>query len=160
MMKSAQSACYIVTLIGIVLFSRAGSAQTADSSCSYVRCALGLNPTLMSLDVVRGTSNERVASLNFFLPRDPSRTFAGNDSASAYARQATATRRTAATLTDLGIGFLAVAAGEMTAKHRLDRTGAAWMTAGAAIFAVSFPVQLRADGYLSRAVWWYNTRFR
>ena len=54
--------------------TRALSAQIATPSalagarCSYASCALGLAPVLSGLDVVRGASNERVGTLNFFWP--------------------------------------------------------------------------------------------
>lgn len=147
-------------LVAATLFAaRPAPAQSADVTCVYSECALGLSPTLTGLDVVRGKSSARVASLNFFLPADVSSGFTGNDSAMMYARRAYSTRRTAAAFTDIGLTLFAAAGAKVAADRGVRRAGAAWLGAGAAFFAVSFPLQLRADGQLSSAVWWYNSRF-
>ena len=144
----------------VLLAAREARTQSADTVCTYTRCALGLAPTLTGLDVVRGSSNVRITSLNFFLPRDLSPTFAGSDSAVLYARRAVSTRRAAAAFTDLGVVLLAAGAVKIAGDREVNRGSAAWLGAGTALFTISFPLQLRSDGELSRAVWWFNSHFQ
>jgi hypothetical protein len=135
------------------------TAQRADTTCVYRTCALGLAPSLISLDVVRGADNERVARLGFFRPGNVTRAFAGSDSALHYGARAEEARGIAAIFTDIGLAAFAVAAVRATRRGEIDRAAQAWGGAGGALLAVSYPLQLRADAFLSRAVWWYNQRF-
>ena len=139
-----------------------GSPRTtapADSACPYVRCALGIAPAWSGLDVVRGADGARVARLGFFWPRSLGAAFAGADSASHYAARAVRVRRVGAALTDAGALLLAYTAARAASEGRLRRGDAAIAAGGAGALAVSVPLQFRADGLLSRAVWWYNARF-
>ncbi len=131
----------------------------ADSACSYEQCALVVVPSLASLDVVRGVRRERVARLGFFWAGDIRAPFAGSDSAAWYADRAVHTRRTASFLTDAGLALFAVAAVVVVRRGEVDRAAAGWATGGAVLMAASYPLQLRADGLLSSAVWWHNRQF-
>ncbi len=131
----------------------------ADSICTYSSCGLGLAPSLISLDVVRGARAERVARLGFLWPGEVRPLFAGSDSAVAFAGRAVRTRRRASVLTDAGLLLLGGAAIVAAKRGEIDRTGAGLGAGGLALLAASYPVQLRADEHLSKAVWWYNTRF-
>jgi hypothetical protein len=141
------------------LLAQEGSIPTASNSCTYQECGLGIAPRLTSLDVVRGSQSELVARLGFFWSSDIRPVFASSDSALAYADQAVRTRRAAAAFTDTGILLLGIAAAMVASDRDLGRAGAAVVTGGAILLGVSYPMQLRADGHLSRAVWWYNSRF-
>ena len=128
-------------------------------TCSYLECGLGLSPSLMSLDVVQGADSRTVARLGFFWSGNLGPIFAQSDSAQAYADRAVRTRRVAAAFTDSGIILLGIAAALIAPRQEVSRASAAIATSGAALLAASYPIQLRADAHLSRAVWWYNSHF-
>jgi hypothetical protein len=113
----------------------------------------------MSLDVVQGSRSRPVARLGFFWSSDIRPVFASSDSALAYADRAVGTRRVAAAFTDTGILLLGVAAAMVVSDRNLGRAETAVAAGGATLLAISYPIQLRADAHLSRAVWWYNSRF-
>jgi hypothetical protein len=158
------SRCALLLLCGVSLAAQQPAAAHAvaprvHTPCSYESCALGIAPSWNGLDVVHGANGARVASLGFFLPRDISPAFAGNDSALSYAVRAVKVRRVAATLTNVGalmLGYVAIRARRGDGLRGSDRITAA---IGATAFAVSVPLQFSADGLLSRAVWWHNARF-
>jgi hypothetical protein len=131
-------------------------AQAADSTCTYRQCALNIVPVLHGLTVVRGEQETPLATLGFLWTRDVSGIF--DAAARDAARDAVRTRRLAAVFTDLGLGLLVVGA-TRAASEDLDRTAATLMLAGTATFAISVPIQFRADAHLSRAVWRHNARF-
>jgi hypothetical protein len=116
-------------------------------------------PAWNGLDLGRGESGEHVARLGFFWTNDLAPVFAGNPQAVAYAQKAVATRRTAAVFTDLGVGLLvtALVGGLMDPDHAETYQGLA--IGGAVAFGIGVPLQFAADGHLSRAVWWHNTKF-
>lgn len=146
------------TLLLVALLLAAGSRAGAQgpSSCAYRDCALGVIPTLVSLDVVRGVEEERVARLGFFWAGDIRPAFAGSERAVALAGKAVRTRRAAAALTDAGLLVMGIAAAMVAREGSVERAGAGVAAGGVALLAASFPVQLLADAQLSRAVWWYN----
>ena len=141
------------------------SKVSHDTACAYRECALGIAPTWNGLAVVRGTDGVRVANLYFFWPRDVTAALRGDinqpgaDSAAAQARRAVSIRRAGATLTDLGVLTLAVAAVRSIRHGKADRTDQILGGAGIGALAISVPFQFAADGALSRAVWWHNLRF-
>lgn len=137
----------------------AATSPSADSACSYARCALGIAPTWSGLNVVRGADGTRVAGLGFFWPRDLAPVFAGRDSAARYAARAVRVRRGGAALTDAGILLLGYAVARQIGTSGLRRGDRVAAGAGVAAMAASVPLQFAADGLLSRAVWWHNTRF-
>ena len=156
----------ILVLFGLLIIAQTGSTvaqepstPAAPNSCTYQECGLGIAPRLTSLDVVEGSQSKPVARLGFFWPSDIRPVFAGSDSALAYADRAVRTRRVAAAFTDSGVLLLSIAAVLMAAERDLGRAGPAAATGGAALLAASYPLQLRADAHLSRAVWWFNSRF-
>ena len=115
---------------------------------------------------MRGATQQRVANLHFFWPRDITpalrgldTTAIGADSMIAHARRAVTLRRVGAGFTDFGALTLGVAiARAMRDAHVSKRDQ---VLAGAALGAVvvSVPLQFAADGELSKAVWWHNARF-
>lgn len=133
-------------------------AQRLAPDCTYAACALGIAPVWHGLDVVRGTGGAREASLGFFWPRSVHATFAGSDSAVAYADRALSVRRSAAILTDAGAIAIAYTVARQLSGG-LGRRDAIIGAAGAGAFVVSVPLQFSADHLLSRAVWWHNERF-
>ena len=141
------------------------SPASHDTACAYRECALGISPTWNGLAVVRGTDGTRVANLYFFWPRDITAALRGDinqpgaDSAAAQARRAVSIRRAGATLTNLGVLTLAVAAVRAIRHGKADRTDQILGGAGMGALAISVPFQFAADGALSRAVWWHNLRF-
>src|SRR4051812_44362424 len=87
---------FFLTLLTLLLaagaLAPAASAQegnrSAASVCDYSRCALTIIPRLSALDVVRGDTETRVASLAFLFPRSVSAIFDGNDAARRHAARA------------------------------------------------------------------------
>src|SRR4051812_1695691 len=73
---------------GPAISAMAPAAVTrASAPCSYAECALRVEPGLFSgPHLVRGTSGNRVVDLGRQGPSDIVSVFAGNDSATAYAR--------------------------------------------------------------------------
>jgi hypothetical protein len=152
-------ACAAVTAAGPRSARAAGVAAPDDTTCTYARCALALDPAWNGLVLVRGEARRPVASLGFFWPGDIAPVFAGADRAHDFAKRAVRVRRAGAALTDLGGLLLALAAiGAITDDAHPGRYPAV-AGAGAASLAISVPLQFSADGHLSRAVWWYNARF-
>lgn len=161
--------------LGFAVPTNHASAQTvAETACTYRRCALGIAPTWNGLAVVRGSDGQRVANLGFFWPRDVSGAFRsgappvgaivsfgeiGIDSAVVHAQRAVHLRRLAAFFTDAGLILGGYAIARAAVNSRLSTADRAVGITGAAAFGVGVPLQFAADGALSRAVWWYNTRF-
>jgi hypothetical protein len=116
-------------------------------------------PAWNGLDLVRGESGEHVARLGFFWTHDVAPVFVGEPQAVAYARKAVRTRRTAAVFTDAGAALLvaALVGGLADPDHADTYQGLA--IGGAVAFGIGVPLQFTADGHLSRAVWWHNTKF-
>ena len=134
------------------------SAAPDAPECTYLHCALGIAPAWNALDVIDGATGRRVASLGFFWPHRVDASFAGSDSAIAYATQAFRVRRTAAAFTDVGILLLGYAVVRQV-NGGLHGTNRVVGALGAGAFAVGVPLQFSADGLLSRAVWWHNARY-
>ena len=115
--------------------------------------------------VVRGGDGERIANLNFFLPRDVAPALRGAsaapgaDSAFAHATRAVALRRGAAVLTDAGAVALVAAIARAASAGHVRSADRVVGGAGLATLLVSVPIQFAADGALSRAVWWHNLRY-
>jgi len=157
----------IVALVAIVLSSplaaqpspnRLLPAASPVAVCTYLNCALSIAPAWNGLDVVDGATGRRVSGLGFFWPHRVDASFAGSDSAIAYATRAFRVRRTAAVFTDVGALLLGYAAVRQMqgGLHGSDRVIGA---VGAGAFVVGVPLQFSADGLLSRAVWWHNARY-
>jgi hypothetical protein len=144
---------------------RAAVQPPRDSACSYRECALGIAPRWNGLAVVRGAGGPRLANLHFFWPTDISPALRGDpfargaDSAAASARRAIALRRGGAALTDVGVIATGVALVSGLRARRMRTAQRAVGGVGVAALLVSVPLQLAADGALSRAVWWHNLRY-
>jgi len=119
---------------------------TDSTRCSYVECALRVEPSFRGSQLVRGLAGRAGARLD---EREMARVFAGNDSAMAYAAQYQRAERTNLFL--LVPGAVLGVVGLVGPKT--DFTLAA---VGGGLFIVSFPFESRAQRSLSRAVWWYN----
>ncbi|MDB4892507.1 MAG: hypothetical protein JWL61_4362 [Gemmatimonadetes bacterium] len=158
----------VLGMLSTLLFSAPLTAQVAraplaatvprSAACTYLQCALGIAPAWNGLDVVDGATGRRVASLGFFWPHRVDGSFAGSDSAISYATKAFRVRRTAAAFTDVGVLLLGYA-GVRQVSGGLHGTDRVVGILGAGAFAVGVPLQFSADGLLSRAVWWHNSRF-
>jgi hypothetical protein len=68
-------------------------------------------------------------------------------------------RRVGATLTDGGAALVATSVVAALGAGRFRRGDALLAGAGAALIGISVPFQFEADGALSRAVWWHNSRY-
>lgn len=121
--------------------------SAADSTrCSYIECALRVEPSFRGPRLVRGLAGSPVARLD---QRDLLHVFAGNDSALAYAAQYQRAERTDQLLTIPGIvlGLVGLSG---------PKPDYAMAAVGGGLVIASFPYQSRAQRSLSRAVWWYN----
>ena len=147
--------------VALALFCPAAGAQSTGGreACSYAQCALGIVPAWNGLRVTQGASHTPVANLGFFWTGSLDRVFSPNDSALAYGRRAVRVRRTAAVFTDVGAIALGYAVIRGVTRGRLDGGDRTVAIIGGATFAVSVPLQFHADGLLSKAVWWRNTRY-
>ena len=154
-----------VALLGAVVAGVLGAQvpSSGDTACRYQTCALVIEPVWNGLALTRGIDGPRVASLSFFWPRSVTAAMIGPergpaaDSVGLYARRALRVRRRAALLTDGGLVSGAVAVALRLSGE--PRQSAWFAIAGGAMLGVSVPLQFAADGALSRAVWWHNTRF-
>jgi len=135
-------------------------AQAAPiARCSYDTCALSIIPRLSGLDVVRGASEERIATLGFLAPTSVNRAFLGNAAAESHASRALRIRRVASIMTDLG-GVLALSGALHAAATRTGRSASiAISLGGLTLVGASVLPQFAADAELSRAVREYNTQF-
>jgi hypothetical protein len=133
--------------------------QASDSSCAYATCALNIVPRLSALDVVKGSSEDRVGSLAFLFPRGVTAPFAGNEVAQRHAQHAFSLRRVASVLTDVGAIVAISASTRAVASTRQRGAATTAAIAGGALVASSIPIHFAADRELSRAVWEYNRRF-
>lgn len=154
----------------LMIIARTAGGQESGTSraavaCSYRACALSIAPTWNGLAIVRGGDGQRVANLNFFLPRDITSALRGEaaavgaDSALAHAERALVLRRAAAVLTDVGAVAVVAALAHVASAGRAVRSDKVAGGAGLASLLVSVPIQFAADGALSRAVWWHNLRY-
>ncbi|HWH52030.1 MAG TPA: hypothetical protein VN651_10855 [Gemmatimonadaceae bacterium] len=148
---SIGTAIAVVTLLAYPM--RAAAGQAASAPCDYAHCSLDIVPRLTGLAVARGASEERIATLPFLWPARPAHIFADDSIAWRHAAAASRRRALAALFTDVG-GLLAIGG-----PTHLHGAGRAMTGAGAALVAVSMPIQFAADAELSRAVWSYNRRF-
>lgn len=144
-----------------LLLPAMSSAQrtTTDANCTYQTCALGLRPVMDGLAITRGVTERQVGVSSFFWPNDVAPLFAANDSAFEAATEAVRIRTIAAILTDAGIALFAAGVGRAAFQRDFDGLSVTLAGLGLASLGVSVPFQFAADGYLSRAVWWHNTRF-
>ncbi len=159
MLDMLKNLMYAAVLTILVAPMTSGAQVRAPLNCTYQACALGLAPAWDGLAVVRGDSEERVATLGFFLPGDVTSVFRDDPEALDAARDAVRIRQIAAALTDGGI--VLAATGLARALFRRDRDGlsTALILGGAASLGASVPFHFAADGQLSRAVWLFNRRF-
>ena len=126
---------------------------------------MSIAPAWNGLLIVRGSDQQRVANLNFFLPRDVAPALRGDpaaggaDSALAHAERAVALRRAGAVLTDVGAVAVVVALAHAAAAGQARTSDRVVGGAGLTALLVSVPIQFAADGALGRAVWWHNLRY-
>ena len=140
-------------------FARGLAAQEPQAGCSYDRCALQLVPRLWALDLVRGSGDEQVGSLSFFVPKPVRSAFVPIAPAQAHADRAFTIRRVAAVLTDAGgvLALMGATRAAATADHRRASVGVGVL--GVVALGVSVPLQFRADAELSHAVHEFNRQF-
>jgi hypothetical protein len=145
-----------------ILFSAASlnaQAPARETNCTYQACALGLAPVWNGLEVTRGDSQRRVATLGFFIPEDISVVFADDREARDVARDAFRIRQIGAVLTDAGLILGATGIGRALFHWDFDGLSTGLTLAGGASLAAGVPFQFAADGVLSRAVWLFNRKF-
>jgi hypothetical protein len=145
-----------------IIFSAAAlnaQAPSREANCTYQACALGLAPVWNGLEVTRGDSQRRVATLGFFIPRDISSVFTDDREARDVALDAFRIRQVGAVLTDAGIILGATGIGRALFHWDFDGLSTGLTLAGGASLAAGVPFQFAADGRLSRAVWLFNRRF-
>jgi hypothetical protein len=153
-----------VLILAALLAPPAASGQShATATCDYARCGLSIAPRWNGLAVVSGAQSEHVVNLNFFWARDIAPAFSapgiGSDSAVVHARRAVRVRRVAAALTNSGVALIGVAGVRAIIAGSVRTGDTPLLVAGGAAMVVSLPLHFRADGALSRAIWWYNRRF-
>jgi hypothetical protein len=147
-------------VLAILVAPITSSAQVrAPANCTYQSCALGLAPAWNGLSVVRGDSEQSVATLGFFLPGDVTSVFRDDPEALDAARDAVRIRQIGAALTDGGIVLAATGLARALFRRDWDGLSTALTAAGAVSLGASVPFQFAADGQLSRAVWLFNRRF-
>lgn len=134
-------------------------AQSTATPCTvYVECAYNLVPRGLGLAVVRGEREEYIGSLGFLRPGTLRGAFDGDSIADALGRQAVRTRRVAATLTVSSLLSI-VGAGAVLLADGPKGAAIGFAAYGGVALGLSVPLQFKADGQLSRAVWQYNRRF-
>lgn len=148
-------------LTAAVAVPAAGQAtrSRADANCTYQTCALGLMPVWNGIEVTQGDSQRRIALLGFFVPEDISSAFSDDPEAVDVARDAFRIRQIGAALTDAGIVMIATGLARSLFRKDWDGLSTGLTLAGGAALLGGVPVQVAADGALSRAVWLYNRRF-
>ena len=162
----------LLSLVPLARTARAQRVQAAEvrvpttAACDYQACALTIAPRWNGLAVVAGTSGRTVTNLQFLIPRGISSALAGRgdatigaDSVAAYAHRAVQLRRAGAALTDAGILLGGAAAIYAIRSDGNARRTTALAAGGGALLSLSIPLQVAADGALSRAVWWHNLRY-
>ena len=150
---------YFVFVAALSITSAANAQATRDANCTYQRCALGLAPVWNGLAVTRGEEQRKVAVLGFFWPDDVSRAFEGDREAMQAAGDAMSIRQVGAILTDAGIVMAATGLARALFRRDWDKVATGLTVAGGVSLGASIPFQFGADGYLSRAVWFYNRRY-
>lgn len=148
----------LAALVGL-LSATASPLAAQQAECSYRECALSVVPRWNGLAVVRGEQEVHLATLGFFRAGSLRGVFDADPRAAEFGRRAVRTRRLAAFLTDAGAVALAVGLVRAAGPHGADGTARGVTVAGAAAFGLSVPLQFKADGELSRAVWYFNARF-
>lgn len=146
-------------LLGLVLSAAGAPAAAQQGAGPYEHSALNVVPRWNGLAVVRGENEAHVATLGFFWAGSLNGAFDADPRAAEFGRQARRTRRIAATLTDLGAVAIAVGVIRATGPRGVDPTARLVALSGIAALGVSVPLQFKADGELSRAVWHFNARF-
>lgn len=145
--------------IALVAGSTTHAQRPLPSPCSYDTCALSLLPRLRGLDIVRGVTEERVATLGFLVPRSVNDAFAGDALAESHASRALSIRRVASAMTDIGALVAATGAIRAGATAHDRRTSTVISLSGLALVGASVLPQFAADAELSRAVREYNRQF-
>lgn len=150
---------HFVFAAALSIASIASAQATREANCTYERCALGLAPVWNGLAVTRGEEQRKVAVLGFFWPGDVSSTFEGDREATQAAEDAASIREVGAILTDAGLVMAATGVARALFRRDWDKVATGLTVAGGISLAASIPFQFGADGYLSRAVWFYNRRY-
>jgi membrane-associated phospholipid phosphatase len=156
--RAAVIALLVMASLAVPRAAQAQQATSAENCVVYERCAYNLVPRGLGLAVVRGVQEDYVASLGFLRAGTLSGAFEGDSIADALGRQAVRTRRVAATLTVTAL--LAIAgAGAVWIADGSNEAAIGLAAYGGVALGLSVPLQFKADGQLSRAVWQYNRRF-
>src|SRR4051812_8732740 len=152
----------LVALLVAPLFSVAASAQApmtgaAAVGCTYATCALRIEGGLFGQRLVRGAMDERVSTIGAF-GGGVDLLLAGADSAVVHAQAYVWNAKRSALLGGAGaiaLGVVAAHTGGSQSRHVTNGDAVA-VVAGAAVLAISVPLELRARRELARAIWWYN----
>lgn len=139
------------------LAQEAGAAAGIPAGCTYLTCALRVEPG-WGERLVRGAAGETVSGLGGF-GGGVNVLLAGPDSAAHYARRY---RPAKAWTTGLGVvAFGTWVAAALRARDAKDDEGAAdhartlaFVSTGLTLVAV--PFNIRARRSLARSIWWYN----
>lgn len=157
--KFAPRAAVVAVAMLLVAAPSVSEAQSSVAPCTvYAECAYNLVPRGLGLAVVRGEREEYIASLGFLRAGTLRGAFEGDSLADALGRQAVRTRRAAATLTVSSLIAIA-GAGAVLLADGPDEAAIGLAAYGGVALGLSVPLQFKADGQLSRAVWQYNRRF-
>jgi hypothetical protein len=150
---------YFAVAAAISVASIANGQATREPNCNYERCALGLAPVWNGLAITRGEEQRKVAVLGFFWPGDVSRVFEDDREATQAAEDAMSIRQIGAILTDAGIVMATTGVARALFRRDWDKVATGLAVAGGVSLGASVPFQFGADGYLSRAVWFFNRRY-
>lgn len=148
-----------VVVATLALASIANAQATRETNCNYERCALGLAPVWNGLAVTRGEEQRKVRVLGFFWPTDVSSVFEGDREATQAAEDAMSIRQVGAILTDAGLVMATTGVARALFRRDWDKLATGLTVAGGVSLGASVPFQFGADGYLSRAVWFFNRRY-
>lgn len=147
----------------VVLLQAAGAvaaAQTPASPesppCTYMTCALRVEPVFLGTALVRGVASDSAVRLNGF-GHGIDILLTGPDSAASYGRRYVTANKRSSMLSTVAVAALLVVASRthnfQSSATNLDGT-IAFVGGTAAVASIPFTIQ--SQRALARAVWWYN----
>jgi hypothetical protein len=125
--------------------------------CSYLDCALRVEPGMRGARLIRGADGRLVGRLGLFHKSGIDSLLAMPDSTGLFARRYVAERHSGLILQVIGMALLAGSAIRTTTRHHWDGWDFATQGVGYGFLIPASRRLTRADQNLSRAVWWYNS---
>lgn len=146
--------------------SRPASAATVANTprmigttapCSYLDCALRVEPGIRGSRLIRGAGGRVVGRLGLFHGNAIDSLLAMPDSTGLLTRRYAAERHTGIILQVIGMALLGGSAIRTATRHQWDGWDFATMGVAYGFLIPASHHFTRADQNLSRAVWWYNS---